>query len=170
MNLLKTQAARWMAFFYASAFLFFASLVYFAWFRTELPTAPMEKGITGLEVGFLEGGIEKYKELKASFKKQVAQSLETNADPHTNQAATNFATYLFPELLPKDNLEKSVGNQLWIPQQQAIEAAPNSPEARKSFEEMRANIWNYENPDRETPTLSTYAEEVLSLYESLSSI
>lgn len=113
-------------------------------------------------------GIEGFKRTKSELRSKVKDALDGDPDDPTTHAATNIALYLFPDVLGGDNLEKTEGTSLWGPMQEAIEKNPRGPDARIYFEEMRANIWNYENPDRNNPNLSQTAKQVIKIYEGMS--
>jgi len=104
---------------------------------------------------------------KEALKAQVQRKLKSPASEEEAQAASNVALYLFPDALPDSNFEKGVALEDWAPLQAEIEKAPGSAQARLKYEEMRANIWNYENPKQDHATISPYAEETLKLFSGL---
>ena len=114
-------------------------------------------------------GIGRFLEEKKQLRNRVAKVLEDKPGTEQGDVATNIATFLFPDLLPNSNFEKETANTLWAPFENAIEKEPRTPQSRRHFEEMRANIWNYENPNRIFPTLSPYAKQVIRIYDELSS-
>lgn len=113
-------------------------------------------------------GIEGFLEEKRKLKKAIHTTL-ADRDTEMQKAAVNIAVYLFPELLPSKQLERGVASDFWIPHQQLIEQSPGTRQSREAFERMRANIWNYENPSRTTSELSAQAQQILSIYETLTS-
>jgi len=116
-----------------------------------------------------ERGIKEYFSEKKNLKRHIAHALRENRTTIAYISAHNVAVYLFPELLSVDNFERDVALTEWIPFQRKIEAQPRTHGSRLHFEEMRANIWNYENPDRQSPNLSAYARQAIRIYDSLSS-
>lgn len=114
-------------------------------------------------------GFKRYLEVKDDLKAQVKKTFEKDLSDEEEIFATNVALYLFPEILPEDNLEKEVALEQWAPLQAAIEQKPKSPESRIWFEEMRASIWNYESPNFNAARISEFANEVLRIYNEISS-
>lgn len=130
---------------------------------------------SGLETQFLtlketyeRHGLPTYQQKKATLKTTVQEVLKDGADPAQVALATNIAVFLFPGVLPETDFEKDVAQELWGDSMKKIEEHPRSPEARVLFEELRADIWNYELADREDPKLSAPAREVIQLYDTLS--
>jgi len=126
-------------------------------------TAKIDLSVQPLEGSFRAEGLSGYQKQKALLKAEVREAIQKG-----NPRAENFAVYMFPELLPPSNFERSVAEEQWIPLQQKIEANPGTDESRKNFEEMRAQIWIYENPDQKHPALSDTADEIVRLYSMLS--
>ena len=114
-----------------------------------------------------QGGVAQFQKKKEDLRGEVAENLREVDSPDRDKAE-NIAVYLFPDLLEKDDFEKDVALDQWAPHEKKIESNPHSPESRQVFEEMKNNVWNYENPDRETPVVSDYATQVLKIYEALS--
>lgn len=123
----------------------------------------VELSVQPLEGSFRSEGIDGFLKMKSLLKEEVTTAI-AKGDPR----AEPFAVYLFPELLPPSNFEKSVAEEQWAPLQARIEANPGTEESRKHFDEMRAQIWIYENPDQKHPALSDTADEVVRLYSTLS--
>lgn len=118
---------------------------------------------------YRQEGLQRYLEEKKVLKAQIQKALKNPSGDEEEVFASNVAVYLFPEVLPEWNFEKSVAMEQWATLQEAIEKAPRTQESRLWFEEMRANIWNYENPDRKVPNISHFAKETLRIYDDLSS-
>lgn len=116
---------------------------------------------------YQQEGLEKYLDGKEELKAQIKKSLESTLTEEEEIFVVNVALYLFPDILPEENFEKAVAMEQWAPLQEAIEKKPHTPESRLWFEEMRANIWNYENPD--SSRISSFAREILKIYNDLSS-
>lgn len=116
-----------------------------------------------LTASFQSGGIESFRGEKARLKTAVEEAL-----PGGQERAEPLAVYLFPELLPATHFEKSVAMDSWIPLQKTIEAQPGTDASRAAFDEMRAQIWIYENADSRNPMLSEVADEVVRVYDALS--
>ncbi len=113
-------------------------------------------------------GVSRFLAEKEELKKTVKMELGESAPGAKFAEAQSIAVYLFPDLLPDEDFEKPVALELWHPLQKAIEAEPGTAKSRTLFNEMRANIWNYESPDRSTPRLSDQARQVIRIYENLS--
>ena len=114
------------------------------------------------------GGLEEFKKKKSALHKRVHEILNDGTSSPEAVEAENIAVFLFPDALKEENLEQSEALNLWLPQQKLIEAAPHSIESRIHFEHLRANIWNYENPDKNRPTISKPARQVIRIYDALS--
>lgn len=128
-----------------------------------------DKRFYGLHEVYKQEGILKFQEEKGKLKTQVTETLKNSTNEEEQQFATNVAVYLFPEVLPDTNFEKTVALEQWGAFTEAIEKKPRTPESRVWFEEVRANIWNYESPDRHNPKLSPFAKETLRIYDEISS-
>lgn len=113
------------------------------------------------------GDIAKFQKAHLDLQQGVRTGLKAPPTSPQFLAAFNVAVYFFPEALPKDSFEREVALDEWRPLQKQIEAAPHTKESREQFEEMKANIWNYENPNREEPELSDAASTVLQAYDLL---
>jgi len=113
-------------------------------------------------------GLDRFLEEKEKLRAKVAEQLSNPRDGEDFNNATNIAVYLFPNALPADDLERQVGEEDWGSLQTQIENAPGTERSRELFEEMRANIWNYESPSRVLPELTAQAQQVLRIYKSLS--
>lgn len=144
-----------------------AALIYFALQKPE-PAGMSQQLLTSLQSVYKQEGIERFIEEKQRLRKSLASSLA--GSPHTDEhvEASNIALYLFPDILPSGDFERELGMEDWAPLQSAIEQAPGTADSRQAFEEMRANIWNYESPSRTAPNLSSEAKQVLQIYQSLS--
>lgn len=145
----------------------FSGLIYFALNRSPRLQTSLQAFSTLHEV-YEQKGAEGFRQAKLILKRQIA-NLKSSTNPEAQLASFNIAVYLFPELLPSDNFERQLAMELWAPLQEAIEKTPRTHHSRLWFEEMRANIWNYENADRRSPSLSEYASQVIRVYERLSS-
>jgi len=117
---------------------------------------------------YRQEGMKKFLEAKKSLKEDISQVLSSSADKDAHNQATNIAVYLFPDILAGDDFEKSAALEDWAPLESKIERAPRTAQSRADFEELRANIWNYESPERAQPNLSVTAKEVIRIYEQLS--
>lgn len=135
-----------------------------------VPPNSLQTTFMALRPGLSEPqGLLRFQTDKGILRSMVSRALNEKKAEAEENLAQNIAVYLFPELLSDEDFEKMVALDQWKPMQEAIEKSPKSPESRIWFEEMRANIWNYESPDRENPRISDYAKEVLRLYDELSS-
>jgi hypothetical protein len=135
--------------------------------RLEIDTA--FRTFNGLRALSHHEDIKKYLAGKESLRTQLKKSMGTNLSEDEEQFAKNMALYLFPDILPDDEFEKMVALEQWAPLEEAIERKPHTPESRLLFEEMRANIWNFENPGLDSGRISVFAKEVLKIYSDLSS-
>jgi hypothetical protein len=131
--------------------------------------------LDGLETSFLnlketyqKHGMQRFLEQKELLKQSLGSVIRESSDPSQINLATNIAVYLFPDILPDENFEKETAGELWSDAFGEIEKNPHTPEARVIFEDLRANIWNYELADRVDPKLSAPAREVIQLYDTLS--
>jgi len=124
---------------------------------------------TTLHEVFKKDGIDEFLSAKKGLKRGIARALRKKTTSHAYISAQNVAVFLFPELLSNDNFEKDVALTAWTPIQKKIENAPETHASRLAFEEMRAYIWNYESPDRSSPTISPHARQVIRIYDALSS-
>jgi hypothetical protein len=112
--------------------------------------------------------MEKYLQRKRELRAEVANALgDAPGTPH-KKVALSIAVYLFPELLPVEDFERDQAQEYWVPLERAIERDPRTDTSRQWFEELRANLFNYEGVGRGTKALSAYAETTLHLYEALS--
>lgn len=128
----------------------------------------LESSFVNLDEVYKKHGMERFLEQKAQLKQSVSRILQDGSDPSRISTATNIAVYLFPDVLPEENFEKETTTELWGEVLTEIEKHPHTPESRVLFEELRANIWNYELADREDPKLSAPARQVIQLYDDLS--
>lgn len=144
------------------------------YFHTHRSNAILSEGSLAsfnlLHQDFVQGGMEQFHKKKNGLRQEVGKALESSDDTPERDRAQNIALYLFPDLLAKDDFERDVAMEQWYPQQKTIEEHPQSPESRRSFEELKNNVWNYENPDRQIPTISDYAESVIRIYDTLSMV
>ena len=123
------------------------------------------EAFSSLEEAYRKDGIGGFLKSKAALKRKLKSDL---AGGSTSEEHLNIAVYLFPDVLDAEDFEREEGQENWAPQQAQIEKAPRTPASRVAFEEMRANIWNYENPDKTSPQLSPQARQVIRIYEALS--
>ena len=131
-------------------------------------TNPSLEEFARLDQIFRAHGMDTYLEHKRALRESIRRALKGNPskyEPH----AENIAVFLFPDLLPNDDLEKQEATEGWADLEEKIEAAPNTPEARANLDEMKSNIWNYENADRVAPHLSEEAAQVIRIYQAISS-
>lgn len=145
----------------------FSGLIYLALNQSPRLQTSLQAFST-LHEAYEQKGTEGFRQAKLTLRRQIANS-KSSTNPEAQLASFNIAVYLFPALLPPDNFERQLAMELWAPLQEAIEKAPRTYHSRLWFEEMRANIWNYENADRRSPRLSEYASQVIRVYERLSS-
>lgn len=164
----SNRKSEWLGY----AFLFimiglFGSLISSALRKSEPVGLPVH-AYQQLHAVYRNEGISRFLEEKARLKSTVQRTMEANQDPESINEATNIAVYLFPDVLPSDDLEREMAETEWVPLQNAIESAPGSFQSREQFEEMRAMIWNYESPSRTVPQLSLYARQAIRIYQDLS--
>jgi hypothetical protein len=114
-------------------------------------------------------GLAAFIDTKKELAAQIQPLLNSKSMGEELNSTYTIAVYLFPELLPDWNFEKQEALELWAPLQLEIEKKSRSPEARKSFEEMRALFWNYEPASRSHPKLSAYTNEIIRIYDLISS-
>ncbi len=157
-------------FFYSSVIAAFAIMGILSYFSLHQgPMRPVSlASFSQLDFIYRTEGMARFLEEKEALKFRIQQSLKSKNQEEADRAS-NIAVFLFPDVLPRDHMEKDVGLEQWGPLQKQIEGAPKAQEARKSFEDMRANIWNYESPDRNFPELSSAAKQVIRIYDQLSS-
>lgn len=139
--------------------------------RTSSPLGRASLGkFSTLTDSLQKNGVESYLRDKETLKEMILDKLKSGDDDEDESAvqATQIAVYLFPEILPDEDFEKQAGMELWAPLQRVIESNPRTRESRQAFEEMRANIWNYENPSRDVPQLSPVAMQVIRIYDVMS--
>jgi hypothetical protein len=134
---------------------------------TSTLPAPL-RSFSTLHETYRKLGMERYLQEKQNLKVSVQRLLGEPAGSNEARAAMNIAVYLFPDLLADEVFERDQAKDLWQRQEEAIEHAPRTPESRLWFEEMRANIWNYENPDRSSPRISEYAEQAIRVFDVMS--
>jgi hypothetical protein len=123
--------------------------------------------LDSLSQDYRKQGLEGYLKSKKSLKRRVSRQLENSKDPRVQLAATNIAVYLFPDLLPNDSFEKQLAEESFVPLQSEIEKSPGTSEAEALYEELRARVWNYENPKNSEQGLSEYANQMLKIYGAL---
>lgn len=145
----------------------FGLMIYFALDR-EGESFLSEHIFTTLQEVYQKEGIKRFLAEKERLKRNLAPKLSGSPFRDEHKEASNIALYLFPEILPDEDFEKEIAMEDWGTFQKEIEKSPGSPESRKSFEEMRANIWNYENPSSRFPVLSPQAKQVIQIYQGLS--
>lgn len=110
-------------------------------------------------------GTAKFDQQKDKFREQIQQHLNTR---HASAELIGLTLYLFPELLTDADFQKYEAQQLWVPHQKQIEAAPRTLESRIQFERMRTNVWNFELADKANPVLTRPARQMLRVYDELS--
>jgi len=140
-------------------------LIYLATRPRPIANLSLES-FSNLHQVYREQGIQGFLRQKDALRRLAKEALQLGDD--SDAEVENMAVYLFPDVLPEPNLERDSALALWTPHQSAIESAPGTPESRRFFEEMRANIWNYESPSRNNPQLSPPARQVIRIYEVLS--
>lgn len=123
--------------------------------------------ITSLKTAFEQNGIEGYLVAKEHLRQQVRESLKQTGTVQADEAA-QVAVYLFADLLPDSDFEKTESLSLFNPLMEAIEARPRTASAGQAFEALTAEIWNYENVSREEPQITPVAEDVLRLFSEIS--
>lgn len=123
--------------------------------------------ITSLKTAFEQNGIEGYLVAKGQLRAQIRESLKQTGSVQAMEAA-QVAVYLFADLLPDSDFEKSESLSLFHPLMEAIETRPRTADAGQAFESLNAEIWNYENVSREEPQITPVAEDVLRLFSEMS--
>lgn len=146
------------------------ALVFLADRQTLHLTSGSLKSFSGLHRAYEKKGLAHYLREKENLRHEVASILQKNSKSLEAIEASNIAVFLFPDLLPDSNFEKMDALELWYPHQMAIERAPHTLDSRQKFEDLRANIYNYENPDRDEPQLSDQARQVIRIYDTLSAL
>ncbi len=142
-------------------------LIYFANHRPPAAESAM-KGFQDLQDVYKKEGLDRFLEEKEKLRANVTHEMLNSRDPEIQNAATNIAVYLFPSELPSEDFERQIGMDDWAPLQNEIENSPGTERSREAFEEMRANIWNYESPSRTAPQLTAQAQQVIRIYKTLS--
>jgi hypothetical protein len=142
------------------------------WVSTQNPVSTQASwtatgAITSLKTAFEQNGIEGYLVAKARLREQVKESLQKGGSVQANEAA-QVAVYLFADLLPDSDFEKSESLSLFHPLMEAIETRPRTANAGQVFEALNAEVWNYENVSREEPQITPVAEDVLRLFSEMS--
>lgn len=145
----------------------FASLVHVALRRSGPKGFPIQ-AYQQLHSVYRNEGISRFLQEKEHLKASVRLTMEANRDAEAVNEASNIAVFLFPEVLPAEDLEREVAETEWAPLQKEIEGAPGSPQSQEKFEQMRAMIWNYESPSRSMPQLSQYARQAIRIYQDMS--
>ena len=116
---------------------------------------------------YQQEGFQKFLEAKETLKHDISHVIDTSDDEAAQNDATNVAVYLFPE-----SWQRMTSKGRWL-----LTAGPRRSRDREitsdttepcPIEELRANIWNYENPEHSHPNLSATAKEVIRIYEELS--
>jgi hypothetical protein len=151
-------------------FIFFGVTVYLVYAAlNRSPNEPRSMDtFSQLDQILRKEGVARFKEEKLALKQLVRKTLEEPASAEEHDQAKTIAVYLFPEILANNDFERELAEDLWGSLQKGIENEPGSPQSRALFNELRANIWNYENADRTNPQLSLPAKQVIRLYETLS--
>lgn len=140
------------------------------WLKDEaaLHSPISAEGLEELSRAYRENGIDKFQSSKRLLRKKVSFNLRNDEDPKAQMAAMNIAVYFFPELLHDSNLEKTYSLEHFKPLQEGIESAPGTESAQNNFEELRNEVWSYENPKQNEQGLSEYAAQMLKVYGALS--
>ena len=125
-------------------------------------------GLDRLAEATLTNDLSVFQEKKSDLRKKVRAALKHSPSSQDYQAATNIAAYLFPSELPQGDFEGETASTQWLPLQQGIEAAPHTAESREKFDELQAEVWNYENPNRQNPELTETATTMLHIYDVMS--
>ncbi len=133
-------------------------------------SAPALAAFSSLHEEFKMGGMAQFEEKKLELRSEVASLLKSRDDSKEKDRAENIALYLFPDLLQRDDFERDVAMDQWLPLEKSIEKNPKSERSRQEFEELKNNVWNYENPDRQSPVVSDYAEQIIRIYDVLSQV
>ena len=144
-----------------------SAFIYYATTRRPVIGVGNLSDISKLEEVFSGQGMVRFQQEKERLRQAVFWELK-RPETESGIEAEQLAVYLFPDALPRDHFEREVALMLWEPLQRKIEAAPKTPQSREWFEEMQANIWNYENPDRTAPQLSFAAKKVIRIYDVMS--
>jgi hypothetical protein len=131
----------------------------------RMETTPKLASFTLLDEALLNEGMTAFADKKRELKKEVQKTLGESADENERNRAQSIAVYLFPDLLPYDDFERDVAFELWFEHQQSIEKNPKTEDGRQTFEQMRANIWNYESADKVRPEISDTAEQAIRIYD-----
>ncbi len=147
--------------------LFLGGMVYFSDSRPRDLNTSINSFYTLNEV-YKAKGIERFQEEKLNLKLTLAETIKNPENADVKRIAEAISVYLFPEILPDTHFEKEAAMTLWIPLFKQIEKKPGTAEARNLYEEAKAEIWNYENPDRKNAKLSETARETLKIYRELS--
>lgn len=165
----KQKRARLLfAIFFFFATILSGTLLFFAVRQRKIIDTEFPR-LARLDQVYVREGLHGFLTEKELLKRQVIYTLRYADSPEGAHAATNVALYLFPETLPGDDFEREEAEALWVPLQKKIESDPLHPQSRTYFEQMRAQIWNYENPSRQAPQLSKYAKQVIHIYDVMSS-
>jgi len=135
--------------------------------KSTIAESALRKSLTDLGAIYHSEGMLTFLEAKARLKLQVADALQ-DSDSAVADLADNMAVFLFPDLLPDEDFEKSVALDEWQRAEAFIEGSPRSKQARARYQDLQAEIWQYESPDAKDPALSPVASEVLKLYQALS--
>jgi hypothetical protein len=114
-----------------------------------------------------KGPLEFFKQ-KGLLKIQLQNILE-NIPEEKSEGIYSMVLYLYPELLSDNDLEKTAAITLFKDVQTDIETEVSRMKKYKRMNDLRANIWNYENPSRENAKITQTAQNVLDLYEVLAS-
>jgi hypothetical protein len=162
----QIQPQRFLAGFLLAVAVIGAVLIYLA-DRKEDEFTPDLRAFGELHSIYRSEGMQRFLTEKARLRTHTSRAL--SADNQTVQAdAIGIALYLFPDMLPSDDLERDIAMEEWAPLTTAIERSPGTPESRLWFETLRANIWNYESPSRTTPYVSAHARQAIRIYQTLS--
>lgn len=158
---------RWLGVSLSLATVILGYLIYLATLVAP-EIAIVEERFANLPTSLATGGLPFFHERKSKLRRDVKRTLQSNKSQRAQLVANSISLYLFPDLLSDKNFEKNVAVDHWGPLQEAIEGQPGSYRSRLWFEEMKTQIWNFENPDKENPELSTTAGTVLKIYDLMS--
>lgn len=121
-----------------------------------------------LKETLIEKGPLEFFRQKGQLKIQLQKILE-NVPEEKAESINSIVLYLYPELMSDNDLEKTVAISLFKNVQTDIETEVSRVQKYKRMNDLRANIWNYENPSREEPKITQTAQNVIDLYEVLAS-
>lgn len=162
----QIQPQRFLAGFLVVVAVIGTVLIYLA-DRKEDEFTPELRTFGELHAIYRSEGMQRFLAEKARLRVHTSRALSAS-DQAVQADALGIALYLFPDMLPSDDLERDLALEEWAPLTAAIERSPGTPESRLWFETLRANIWNYESPSRTTPHVSAHARQAIRIYQALS--